>query len=330
VTVSWLLSSPSLRHSRMASRRAISAAATATVACITAAAYTVAFETKPSYARAERASASSSFVHSQKQSQSPRLRPGYDTKTEWQSDWDGRESESASRVTRVLWLVRHGQATEEIEGEDDGARRLTPLGRAQAKAAAARLKALIHGSTDEENASSSSESSSKARVRVMIHSTMVRAKETADIIAAEAFPNVKREANALIREGAPVRPVPDTWRQKEHVHVTDAPRIEAGFRSIFFRRTARDVEQDDAKGEKSSSSSASASRTEEHEIIVCHGNVIRYSVLRALQLPPDAWLRIGLYNGSITRVEIRPDGGVSLRCLGEAGHMRAPDQLTHN
>jgi serine/threonine-protein phosphatase PGAM5 len=212
---------------------------------------------------------------------------------------------------------------------------LTPLGRAQAKAAAARLKALIHGdeetkgSEDEGNASSASDSSSKARVRVMIHSTMARAEETADIIAAEAFPNVKREANALIREGAPVRPVPDTWRQKEHVHVTDAPRIEAGFRSIFFRRTARD---DDEQGETSSSASASASasRMEEHEIIVCHGNVIRYSVLRALQLPPDAWLRIGLYNGSITRVEIRPDGGVSLRCLGDAGHMRAPDQLTHN
>ena len=324
----------------MTTRRAISAAA---AACFTAAAAacTVAFETKPSYARAERASSSAaassatSFVQSKSQSHSQRLRPGYDTKTEWQSDWDGRASERASRVTRVLWLVRHGQATEEIEGEDDGARRLTPLGRTQAKAAAARLKALIHGdeetkgSEDEGNASSASDSSSKARVRVMIHSTMARAEETADIIAAEAFPNVKREANALIREGAPVRPVPDTWRQKEHVHVTDAPRIEAGFRSIFFRRTARD---DDEQGETSSSASASASasRMEEHEIIVCHGNVIRYSVLRALQLPPDAWLRIGLYNGSITRVEIRPDGGVSLRCLGDAGHMRAPDQLTHN
>jgi len=327
----------------MTTRRAISATA---AACFTAAAAcTVAFETKPSYARAERASAASaaastSFAHSQSISQSQRLRPGYDTKTEWQSDWDGRASERASRVTRVLWLVRHGQATEEIEGEDDGARRLTPLGRAQAKAAAMRLKALIHGeeetkgSEDEGNTasdsssdSSSSDSSSKARVRVMIHSTMARAEETADIIAAEAFPNVKRQANALIREGAPVRPVPDTWRQKEHVHVTDAPRIEAGFRSIFFRRTARD---DDEEGETSSSTTASASRTEEHEIIVCHGNVIRYSVLRALQLPPDAWLRIGLYNGSITRIEIRPDGGVSLRCLGDAGHMRAPDQLTHN
>lgn len=321
----------------MTTQRAISAAAAA--ACFTAAAAcTVAFETKPSYARAERASAASaasstSFVQPKSQTQSQRLRPGYDTKTEWQSDWDGRASERTSRVTRVLWLVRHGQATEEVEGEDDGARRLTPLGRAQAKAAAMRLKALIHGdeeregSEDEGDASSASDSSSKARVRVMIHSTMARAEETADIIAAEAFPNVKREANALIREGAPVRPVPDTWRQKEHVHVTDAPRIEAGFRSIFFRRTARD---DEEQGETSSSTSASASRTEEHEIIVCHGNVIRYSVLRALQLPPDAWLRIGLYNGSITRVEIRPDGGVSLRCLGDAGHMRAPDQLTHN
>ena len=68
---------------------------------------------------------------------------------------------------------------------------------------------------------------------------------------------------------------------------------------------------------------------ERHEIVVCHANVVRYFILRAAQLPPDAWLRFGLYNASVTRVEIRPDGGVSIRCVGDAGHL-SPEQLTHN
>lgn len=234
-------------------------------------------------------------------------------RTSWDWNWDGRSSggdptpsdsvAASAAPTKVYWLVRHGQATEETPETDaaaDGERKLTDLGRKQASFTARRLKELIP---------------STASVK-MTHSTMVRAKETADIIAAEAFPNATRKSSELIREGAPVRPEPDTWRQAEHVHVTDAPRIEAGFRETFHRAP-------------SPSSAATKPPPPEHEIVVCHGNVIRYSVLRALQLPPDAWLRIGLYNGSITRVEVRGDGGVSLRCLGDAGYMTA-DMLTHN
>ena len=63
------------------------------------------------------------------------------------------------------------------------------------------------------------------------------------------------------------------------------------------------------------------------EIIVCHANVIRYFAMRALQLPPEAWLRISLKNGSITLLSISPRGKVSLRALGDAGHM-PPECLT--
>ena len=229
-------------------------------------------------------------------------------RTSWDWNWDGRSSGGdptpSTAPTRVYWLVRHGQATEERPDADaaaDGERKLTDLGRKQASFTARRLRELIP-------------STEYASVK-MTHSTMVRAKETADIIAAEAFPNAPRKSSELIREGAPVRPEPDTWGQAEHVHVTDAPRIEAGFRETFHRA--------------SPAAATTKTPSPEHEIVVCHGNVIRYSVLRALQLPPDAWLRIGLYNGSITRVEVRGDGGVSLRCLGDAGYMTA-DMLTHN
>lgn len=40
---------------------------------------------------------------------------------------------------------------------------------------------------------------------------------------------------------------------------------------------------------------------------------------RALQFPPEAWLRFSLGNGSVTHFIIRPDGRVCCRVLGETG-----------
>ena len=48
---------------------------------------------------------------------------------------------------------------------------------------------------------------------------------------------------------------------------------------------------------------------------------------RALQLPPEAWLRISLHHGSITWVTIRPSGRVTLRTLGDSGFM-PPAKIT--
>jgi len=44
-------------------------------------------------------------------------------------------------------------------------------------------------------------------------------------------------------------------------------------------------------------------------------------VCRALQLPPEAWLRLSLHHGSVTTLTIRPNGHVILRTLGDAGYM---------
>ncbi|KAL3244283.1 hypothetical protein MRX96_018905 [Rhipicephalus microplus] len=104
------------------------------------------------------------------------------------------------------------------------------------------------------------------------------------------------------RLGAPIPPEPPygTWRP-EAKFFTDGARIEAGFRKYFYR--------------------ASPSQKEDsHEIIVCHANVIRYWICRALQFPPEAWSRISLANCSISLVRIPPSGRVSLRSLGDTGH----------
>ena len=59
----------------------------------------------------------------------------------------------------------------------------------------------------------------------------------------------------------------------------------------------------------------------EFEIIVCHGNVIRYFFMRALQLPPEAWLRLCTFNCCLTYFTIRPNGNISCRSLGDYGHL---------
>ena len=57
------------------------------------------------------------------------------------------------------------------------------------------------------------------------------------------------------------------------------------------------------------------------EIVVCHGNVIRYFVLRALQLPADRWLHLSVGHCSVTHLVLQPDGRVELRRLGDQSHL---------
>merc|ERR1719454_708114 len=117
--------------------------------------------------------------------------------------------------------------------------------------------------------------------------------ETASLVSA-ALPSVPLSPpDSLLREGAPVRP--------DQQYSQDGARIEAAFRKYFHR-----AEPDQT--------------ADSYEVIVCHANVIRYFACRALQLPPEAWLRISLKHGSMTWVTIRPDGRTSIRALGEAGY----------
>ena len=261
------------------------------------------------------------------------------TRTAWDDDWDGRASDAddalRANVTRVVWFVRHGQATPEGAGVEDGARRLTALGERQARCTGERLRELLLAE------------GVKAPERI-IHSTMARATMTADIIAQVFAEDVERASADVLREGAPVRPEPDTWQQSEETHAKDAPRIESAFRSICYRALPRrdssheqsrtndtNTTSTSAPSSVSSSTASDASSvtvnapSKTHEIVVCHANVIRYCTLRAIQCPPDAWLRFALYNGCITRVDFFPDGGVSVRTFGDCGFMH-PSMLTFN
>ncbi|XP_050931006.1 serine/threonine-protein phosphatase PGAM5, mitochondrial isoform X2 [Lates calcarifer] len=229
----------------------------------------------------------------------------------WDFNWDkrdpsvlsnGKKKESATedptseqdngkpKATRNILLIRHSQYN--LSGSSDKERILTPLGREQAELTGQRLAAL------------------GLKYDVLIHSSMARATETANIISKHLpGPGVELVSCDLLREGAPIEPVPPVTHWKpDAVYHEDGARIEAAFRRYIHRADPKQKE-------------------DSYEIIVCHANVIRYFVCRALQFPPEGWLRMGLNNGSITWLTIRPSGRVALRTLGDAGFM-PPDKLT--
>ncbi|XP_041757244.1 serine/threonine-protein phosphatase PGAM5, mitochondrial isoform X2 [Coregonus clupeaformis] len=131
------------------------------------------------------------------------------TRHAWDFNWDKRDSstlltngkkkENTSedpsseqengkpKATRNILLIRHSQYN--LSGNGDHERILTPLGREQAELTGQRLAAL------------------GLKYDIMVYSTMARATETANIIS-KYLPGVELVSCDLLREGAPIEPVP--------------------------------------------------------------------------------------------------------------------------
>ena len=62
-------------------------------------------------------------------------------------------------------------------------------------------------------------------------------------------------------------------------------------------------------------------RSIRHEVIVCHGNLIRALICRALTVRLTTWSRMGAHNCGITRFAVRQDGSVILLCSNDIGHL---------
>jgi serine/threonine-protein phosphatase PGAM5 len=58
-----------------------------------------------------------------------------------------------------------------------------------------------------------------------------------------------------------------------------------------------------------------------HDVLVCHGNVIRWFVAQALGLPPGRWRAMDIGNASVTVIAVRADGTVRLVAYCDVGHL---------
>jgi len=240
-----------------------------------------------------------------------------------------KKNKKRAKKSRHILLVRHGQYDE--RREEDMYRTLTPLGRRQAIQTGIRLKHIAKGSMNFEKNKFNGQCSVKA-----IHvSNMVRAKETAELIAQQFQDNkvFVQKPDPLLNEAlpAPMVPIrPDITGATEEID-EHHDRIEQAFRKYFYRD---DDDDDDVTIPPTSSDDDDDEEEEneyddedknEFEVIVCHGNLIRYFFCRALQLPPEAWLRLCTFNCSITYLVIRPNGMVSARMMGDIGHLDYDD-----
>ena len=151
---------------------------------------------------------------------------------------------------------------------------------------------------------------------------MTRARETADIIASY-LPAVEYvEPDPLLNEGRPSHHIPTGRASDKIIEATDHghPRIEEAFQKYFYRAEFTDEKEEEENPQEEKAASDEAP-LHQFEIFVCHANVIRYFLCRALQLPPEAWLRYCPFNCSLTYLTIRPTGTVSCRLLGDIGHL---------
>ncbi len=182
---------------------------------------------------------------------------------------------------RTIYLVRHGEYDLKPQGDEDVINGLTPLGFSQARLIAARLRGM------------------PVEFSSLTSSTMTRARQTAQVIG-QSFPQLKLQTTPLLRECLP----------RTH-------RIEA-------MKGATPAELDAAEAQLNQAFATwfvPAKGAEQSDIIVCHGNVIRYFVMKALGVDPQAWLGLAVGNCSLTIIQVSPTGAFKVLAVGDVGHL---------
>lgn len=132
----------------------------------------------------------------------------------------------------------------------------------------------------------------------VISSEFTRARESGDLIAAALGLECKRDArlNETTPPGAGLRP--------EQI---DAP-AEAQLAAAWEHFTSPNASGDT------------------HELLVCHGNVIRWFVCRALGVDTKQWTRMEIANCSLTMIQIRAEGTVRVQQFNEIAHVPVEKQ----
>jgi serine/threonine-protein phosphatase PGAM5 len=133
------------------------------------------------------------------------------------------------------------------------------------------------------------------KFNLIVSSELLRARETGDIVAAKLGAVCQRDA--LLNETTP--PGVDLTALKA------TP--DAGAESQLAAAWTRYAQP-----------TSGAPRS---ELLVCHGNVIRWFVCKALGADQARWTRMRIANGSLTLIAIRADGSTSLLMFNDTSHV---------
>lgn len=214
-------------------------------------------------------------------------------------------------AVRHIYLVRHAQR-EPVAGPDTYGPGLTLLGWKQAHLTARRLASLT--------------------IDVIYTSSLRRTMETARIIALE-FDSIPIRPSALLWECIPAIPDyaiewhrthPNADPDKVKVPVQMKPWVGLWGEEVTLKEIEEGFEQAKAAWEKYFVPVAPRGK-DRNEIIVCHGNIMRYFVMRALMVPPEGWQNTDIYNCGISEIVIHSDGRIMLMSHNDNGHL--PDEM---
>jgi serine/threonine-protein phosphatase PGAM5 len=187
--------------------------------------------------------------------------------------------------TRTVFLVRHGYYDWDNEDDPDVGKGLVALGRQQARLIAARLDALPIVFTS------------------LQASAMTRARQTAEVMA-HHFPDLELQIHRDIRECTMTTRRQDVMAGLEEGEAAACEeQLEQAWQRLFVPAGAGH---------------------DEFDIVVCHGNVIRWFVTKALTVDPAAWLGMSVSNGSLTTIQVRADGSCRVLGVGDSGHIPYP------
>jgi serine/threonine-protein phosphatase PGAM5 len=127
-------------------------------------------------------------------------------------------------------------------------------------------------------------------------STLTRARQTAAIIH-EQIADAPASASELISECTP--PARIELRERPAVLAACKQQLDAAFAKFF----------------------TPANGTNRHDVLVCHGNVIRYLTTRALGVDPQSWIAMSVAHSSLTVIQVLGNGAFSVLAVGDVGHV---------
>ena len=140
------------------------------------------------------------------------------------------------------------------------------------------------------------------RITTLTSSTLTRARETADLMGREMRMTPWRDS--LLNECTPYTYREDIMKGLEPGEADSAEAQLGRAWTRYVRATAEN----------------------EHDVLVCHGNVIRWFTCKALGLDTKRWLSMEIANGSLTTLLVRPDGSLRLVTYSDVGHLPVEKQ----
>lgn len=190
-------------------------------------------------------------------------------------------------AARTIVLIRHGYYAPDPAVDERVGPHLAPIGVAQADLVGARLAGL------------------QTRFDAMYVSPMQRARDTAAAIAGN-FPGRHFEVVDDLAECVPpTRRLEITADEKPADLAACAAQLDRVFARFFHPSTGH----------------------EQADLLVCHGDVIRYLVTRALGVDTKAWLEMSVSNASITKILVEADGRFKVISVGDVGFL-PPNMIT--